>query len=179
MNRYSSFPLAILHMVGFSRWLRGKESTCMGSIPGLGRFPWRRKWQPIPVFFPGKSHGQRSLVGYSPWGLKRVRHDWATKQQSVCMSVPLSQFIPPSPSPLCPYIQSLHLCLSIPALRIGSSVPHTHTHTHTHTHCIITQPLKRNLAVCDDVNGLEGIMLSETSQTERKKYHMISHICGI
>ena len=31
---------------------------------------WRRKWQPTPVFLPGKSHGQRSLVGYSPWGHK-------------------------------------------------------------------------------------------------------------
>ena len=30
--------------------------------------PWRRKWQPTPVFLPDKSHGQRSLVGYSPWG---------------------------------------------------------------------------------------------------------------
>jgi len=29
---------------------------------------WRRKWQPTPVFLPGESHGQRSLVGYSPWG---------------------------------------------------------------------------------------------------------------
>ena len=38
----------------------------MGSIPGLGRFPWRRKWQPIPIFLPGKSHGQRRLAGYSP-----------------------------------------------------------------------------------------------------------------
>ena len=40
----------------------------LGSIPGLGRFPWRRKWQPTPVFLPGESHGQRSLVGYSLWG---------------------------------------------------------------------------------------------------------------
>ena len=32
--------------------------------------PLRRKWQPTPVFLPGKSHGQRSLVGYSPWGRK-------------------------------------------------------------------------------------------------------------
>ena len=31
-------------------------------------FPWRRKWQPTPVFLPGKSHGWRSLAGYSPWG---------------------------------------------------------------------------------------------------------------
>ena len=35
----------------------------------------------FPVFLPGKSHGQRSLGGYSPWGLKRVGHDRATKQQ--------------------------------------------------------------------------------------------------
>ena len=38
------------------------------SIPGLGRLPWRRTQQPTPVFLPGESHGQRSLVGYSPWG---------------------------------------------------------------------------------------------------------------
>ena len=42
-----------------------------GLIPGLGRSPTqRRKWQPTPVFLPGKSHGLRSLVGYSPWGCK-------------------------------------------------------------------------------------------------------------
>ena len=40
------------------------------SIPGAGKFPWRRKWQPTPVFLPGKSHRQKSLVGYSPWGRK-------------------------------------------------------------------------------------------------------------
>ena len=43
--------------------------------------PMERKWQPTPVFLPGKSHGQRSLEGYSPCGRKRVRHDLATKQQ--------------------------------------------------------------------------------------------------
>ena len=37
-----------------------------GSIPGL-KIPWSRKWQPTPVFLSGKVHGQRSLVGYSPW----------------------------------------------------------------------------------------------------------------
>ena len=40
------------------------------SIPGSGRFPRRKKWQPIPVFLPVKSHEQRSLVGYSPWDCK-------------------------------------------------------------------------------------------------------------
>ena len=37
------------------------------------KIPWRRKWLPTPVFLPGEFHGQRSLVGYSPWG-----HNWAT-----------------------------------------------------------------------------------------------------
>ena len=41
-------------------------------IPRLGRFPWRRAWKPIPVFLPGKLHGQRSLVGYSPPGHKEL-----------------------------------------------------------------------------------------------------------
>ena len=45
----------------------------------LGREdPWSWKWQPIPIFVPGKSHGQRSLAGYSPWGHKRARHDSVT-----------------------------------------------------------------------------------------------------
>ena len=34
--------------------------------PWVGKIPWRRKWQPSPVFVPGESHGQRSLVGYCP-----------------------------------------------------------------------------------------------------------------
>ena len=42
------------------------------SIPGSGRFPWRRAWQPTPVFLPGESHGQRSLAGYSPQKSKEL-----------------------------------------------------------------------------------------------------------
>ena len=42
----------------------------------VGKVSWRRKWQPTPVFLPGKFHGQRGVAGYSPWGL-RVRHDRA------------------------------------------------------------------------------------------------------
>ena len=38
--------------------------------PWIGRIPWRRKWHPSLVFLPGESHGQRNLVGYSPWGCK-------------------------------------------------------------------------------------------------------------
>ena len=39
-----------------------------GFEPWFGKIPWRRKWQPAPVFLPGESHGQRNLVGYSTWG---------------------------------------------------------------------------------------------------------------
>ena len=62
---------------GFSGGTSSKESACQcrrckrcGFDPWVGKIPWRRAWQPNLVFLPGKSHGQRSLVGYSPWGLK-------------------------------------------------------------------------------------------------------------
>ena len=60
----------------------GKEPTCqcrrpkrLGFDPWAGKIPWRRKWQPTPVFLPRESHGQKSLKGYSPRGHKRVRHN--------------------------------------------------------------------------------------------------------
>ena len=60
-------------------------SRRLGFNSWVGKIPWKRKWQPTPVFLPGKSHGQRSLVGYSPWGCKRVWHNLATEQQqSIC-----------------------------------------------------------------------------------------------
>ena len=70
------------------QWLRSKESTCQcrkckkcGFDPWVLKIPWRMKWQPTPVFLPGKVHGQRSLEGYSPWGCK-VGHSSVTKQQN-------------------------------------------------------------------------------------------------
>ena len=50
--------------------VNAEDSGDLGSIPGSGSSPWRRAWQPSPVFLPGKSRGQRSLAGYSPWGHK-------------------------------------------------------------------------------------------------------------
>ena len=51
----------------------GKESVCRAKDPGFNtcirKMPWRREWQPTLVFFPGKSHGQRSLVGYHNGGV--------------------------------------------------------------------------------------------------------------
>ena len=61
----------------------GKESACQcrrwGFNPWVRKIPWRRKWQPTPVFLPGKCHGQRSLEGYS-MGSQRGGHDWATER---------------------------------------------------------------------------------------------------
>ena len=47
-----------------------------GFDPWVGKIPWRREWQPTPIFLPGKSPGQRSLAGYRPWG-----YSLATEQQ--------------------------------------------------------------------------------------------------
>ena len=47
--------------------------------PWVGKIPWKRAWQPTAVFLPGKSHGQRSLVGYTVHEVARVGHDLATK----------------------------------------------------------------------------------------------------
>ena len=61
-------------LLGFPCSSFGKESACsagdLGLIPGSGKIPWRRKWHTTPVFLPRKSHGQRILMGYSPWDRK-------------------------------------------------------------------------------------------------------------
>ena len=50
-----------------------KESACNAEFdPWVRKIPWRRKWQPTPVFLPGESHGQRNLVGYNLWGHKEL-----------------------------------------------------------------------------------------------------------
>ena len=76
-NVWSSHLLTFELSPWFSGWwLSGKESACQCPIsrfcPWVGKIPWRRKWQPTPISFSGKSHGQRSLVGYSPWGHKKL-----------------------------------------------------------------------------------------------------------
>ena len=78
--------MVLLHL-GLSRWLSVEESTCQWrrrfDLPrGLGEILWDGEWQPTPVFLPGKFHGQRSLVGYCPWGRKRAGHDWVTEHST-------------------------------------------------------------------------------------------------
>ena len=74
------------YWLGLPRWYSGKEYACQCRRPKRLRFdpwvrkiPWRMKWQPVPIFLPGESHVQRSLMGYSPWGHKRIGHDLAAE----------------------------------------------------------------------------------------------------
>ena len=62
VNKNSGFPVALVveNLPANAGGMRDIRD------PWLGKIPWRRKWQPTPVFLPGESHGQRSLVGYSP-----------------------------------------------------------------------------------------------------------------
>ena len=68
------------------------ESTCQCCRPRFNpwvqKIPWRRKWQPTPVFLPGKSHGQRSLAGYSPWD-----HKESEGTQLNCLSTPTGTIV--------------------------------------------------------------------------------------
>ena len=86
-----------------ARWLSGKEQAWQcrrqkrhkwyqrdGFNSWVRKIPWRRKWRPTPVFLLGKSHGQKSLMGYSPRGHKRVGHDLTTKHKnkySICSNM--------------------------------------------------------------------------------------------
>ena len=62
--------------MGFPGDASGKESACQCRKhefnPWVGKIPWRRKWQPIPVFLPGESHGQSSLASHIPQGCKEL-----------------------------------------------------------------------------------------------------------
>ena len=50
----------------------------------MGKIPWRREWQPIPVFLPRESYGQRSLADYSPWGHKESDTTEVTEHAHAC-----------------------------------------------------------------------------------------------
>ena len=71
--------IIIYEVIGLPRWLSGEESACNAGDaktlrfdPWVGKIPWNRKWQPTPVFLPGESRGQKSLVGYSSWSRKEL-----------------------------------------------------------------------------------------------------------
>ena len=76
-SKQSTFSQINTFAQGFPVSASGKEPACQcrsrkrcGFDPWVGKIPWRREWQPTPVFLPRESLGQRSLAGYSPWGRK-------------------------------------------------------------------------------------------------------------
>ena len=74
-NYHQIFVLSLYPHHGFPGGSDSKEPTCYSEDqidPWVRKIPWRREWQPTPVFFPRESHGQKSLAGYSPWGYKNV-----------------------------------------------------------------------------------------------------------
>ena len=104
-----SIPLSIGKLL--PSWLSGKESACqcrrhrrLGFDPWVGKIPWRRKWQCTPVFLPGKFHGQKSLAGYNPWGLKETDMTERTHTHTHT-SVGKPEWLFPSPHLVlwCPY----------------------------------------------------------------------------
>ena len=69
--------MVVMYGDEFPRLHSGKELACPFRRPKrrgfnlrIRKIPWSRKWEPTPVFLPGESHGQRGMVGYSPWGCK-------------------------------------------------------------------------------------------------------------
>ena len=148
-----------------------------------GKIPWRRKWQPTLVFLPRESHGQRSLVGYSPWGCKELD----TTEQLTLFSL----------SPLNPEIPFLGMCTK--EWKAGQPMFIYHCSKQHYSHwpkvdeaqvsisgwmgtkmwCIHAMeyysPLKRKevLTHATTWRKLEDIMLSEISQTQKDRHCMI------
>ena len=100
------------HDLKFSRWLSNEVHMCQcrrlsrgGFNPCVRKIPWNRKWYPAPVFLPGNSHGQRSLVGWlRSTGSQRVRCDWAhthihthmhTHTTMTCLTVKFTKLLVP------------------------------------------------------------------------------------
>ena len=113
-----------LYSYGFPGGAGGKEPACQrrrrkrhGFKPWLGKIPWRRAWQPTPEFLPGESHGQRSLVGHSPWSHKELAMTEVTEQTcTLGVFLVLWAYFRPD---------NLYLFLSAP---YGSSPPLTDNH---------------------------------------------------
>ena len=72
----SEISQTLYEVPGLPWWLSGKEAACqcrrLAFNPWVGKIPWRRAWQPTPVFLPGESQGQRSLADWGPWGRKEL-----------------------------------------------------------------------------------------------------------
>ena len=77
--------------------------------PWVGKIPWRRAWQPTPVFLPGESHGQGSLEGYSPQGHKESDMTEATKHSTAYNKDKDTSFVKLEKQFLFPLITHTHI----------------------------------------------------------------------
>ena len=107
--------------------------------------PWRRKWQPPPVFLPGESHGRRSLVGYSRWG--RKESDPTERLYSLMLSGTWIYIYT--------HIHSHMLIRTWIYLYIDTyTQTYIHTYAHTHTHICITEAVLYTQSLHDTANQL-------------------------
>ena len=95
VNRTFIFNEVFLSQLGVPGGASSVESSCQCRRHKSGRFDlwvrrisWSRKWQPVPIFLPGKSHGQRSLAAYIPWGHKEsdTTEQLSTSEPSIYFS---------------------------------------------------------------------------------------------
>ena len=123
--------------MGLPWWLSGKEFACQCRRcrfdPWVGKIPWSRKWQPSPVFLPGKSHRQRNLAGYSPRGCKELDVTEHTHRHTQTTSTWMSlQWISATVVPTCLQASILHLFFSHVPCYLGLSLaPHLIPFRHT------------------------------------------------
>ena len=84
--------ITVVIMVSFKYTHKFFEGFPSGLVvKNLSAIPWRRKWKPTPVFLPEKSHGQRSLAGYSPWGCKELDLTKQLSTQAQIFDIPHSK----------------------------------------------------------------------------------------
>ena len=100
MVRLTLNAISYLCWEGFLGGASSKEPTCQSKrlkrhrfVPWIRKSPWRWAWQPTPVFLPGESYGQRSMVGYSPWGCKQSDTTEATACSHLCWNSVMTDLI--------------------------------------------------------------------------------------
>ena len=102
----------------------GKQTTCeykrhkkLGFDPWVGTISWKRAWQSILVFLPGESQGQRSLVGYSPWGHKESD----VTEVTACTGWEICGYGGPTV-----FMVLCHLCKGLEHLQVLEPIPQRH-----------------------------------------------------
>ena len=93
VEQWNSFQLLALKELQFLRCFLPVCLQCRicRFNPWIRQIPWKRKWQSTPVFLPGKFHGQRSLVGYSPQSLKDLAQGWPQDIKGIFKSLQVTR----------------------------------------------------------------------------------------